>query len=444
MKASVWKLVVIVTGLMLSFGCEVTEEKIELWKGTKNGPKKLAGTAIDKDVPPPLRAKAILALVEIQDRDDEDVWNLFTKTFEKMHKADAENVLNLAIPELAKKVDGESKDPINKAQVGAKDALYVMIDYAGGEGKVTAEKALLRWCTTDYNSRALAGKYNIRAIVKKIGPPAADALITLLNFDEIAIKFIAELIRDVNDETVLTKASSKLAEELKTNVNKLQEVHLITAAIIGRDPIAQTLLTFAGNKDLTPELQRYSLRAFSEGLARKTIKINEQLMTSLFEIAENTRLDQHQREETYYVIAQVGRDGDRERIAKLLKSQDPFWRAIGLRCLLRTDEKGDQLDALLTELDQLKLSKNTEDVDEAVQRIASFPQMLPAVRKLISSSSVFAAAVAAGVLEKIGSSDDIKILEPLKKESKRLPSGFKYKTLSEAAETAIESIQERG
>ena len=36
--------------LLIAVGCAVNEEKIELWKGTKNGPKKLAATVIDKEV----------------------------------------------------------------------------------------------------------------------------------------------------------------------------------------------------------------------------------------------------------------------------------------------------------------------------------------------------------------------------------------------------------
>ena len=48
MKASVWGALILGVGLLVAAaGCEVNEEKIELWKGTKNGPKKLAGTVID-------------------------------------------------------------------------------------------------------------------------------------------------------------------------------------------------------------------------------------------------------------------------------------------------------------------------------------------------------------------------------------------------------------
>ena len=105
MHASIGKVMFLFLGALLSLGCDVTEEKIERWKGTKNGPKKLASTAIDPGIAIPLRAKAVVALTEIQDRDDEDVWALYTKTFEKMRKADAEKILDLAVPVLAKKVE---------------------------------------------------------------------------------------------------------------------------------------------------------------------------------------------------------------------------------------------------------------------------------------------------------------------------------------------------
>ncbi|MCP4606966.1 MAG: hypothetical protein GY847_41720 [Proteobacteria bacterium] len=440
MKISVWSSVLLMFGLLAAFSCEVTEEKIELWKSTQNGPKKLAGTVIDPEVSMDLRAKATVALVEI------NAWELFRELFKKMNKEDAEKVIAAVTPLLAKMVEngGSAKEkPISKPQVDAKDALFIMLDYAGGAGKTGAEKALINWCIGDYNIRAMAGQYNIKTIVKKIGPAAADGLIPLLAIDQLVIKHVAELISVVNDPKVLARASEQLASELKANVKKIKEIHLIAAAIIGGVPIGNTLLEFATNNELSAEMQRFSLRAMSESLSNKAQKLSEEQISKLFAMSENSDYDQYQREETYYVIAQAGRKEDLPKIRKLLAEKSSFWRAVGFRCILRIDGE-DQLGATLKEIGRLKLTKSKADVEEIISRIASFPKLLPKVRELINDSSIFTQAIAANVLSKLGTLNDLKIVEKLTGNKTRLPKGFNHKTLGEAAAASIEAIKKRG
>lgn len=443
MKSIMMKTIGLALGMLFVLGCEVTEEKIELWKGTKNGPKKLAATAIDKEVPVPLRAKAVVALSEIRDRDDEDVWDIFLKVFQKMEKSDGQKVVDAAITPLAKKVNDGSKGAISKHQVGAKDALYIMIDYASDKGKVEAEKALISWCTQDYNIRALAGKYNIRSIVKKIGAPAADALVSLLSLDEVAVKFIAELIRDINDETVLDKASAKLAGELKGNLKKVQEVHLLSAAIIGRDPLGKAFLEMAANTEITPELRRFALRAYSQGLKTGSIEATDAHVDALFGVAENAKLDRAQREEAYQVIAQAKRKKDLPKLRNLLKSKDSAWRSVGLYCLLSMEGEV-ALEKILKDIEAYKMAKTEEDIDDITVRITAFPKLIPTVRKLLGSDSAFVLGIALGVLGEVGGAEDVARIKKLKGNDDNLPKGFKHKRVSDAAEAAIAQLAERG
>ncbi len=437
MKTSIRCCVVAVLTLLLLAGCEVTEEKIDLWKGTQNGPKKLASTVVDADIQMNLRAKAAVALVEINS------WDLFRELFKKMEKGDAENVVTAVTPILAKMVEkpGSKEKPIGKLQVDAKDALFIMLDYAGGEGKAAAERALIGWCIGDYNVRAMAGQYNIRTIVKKIGAPAADGLVPLLNVKSVVIKHVAELTREVKDKKVLAKASTQLATDLRANVAAIQEIHLVAAAIIGGGPIGDALLDFATNKDLSDKLQRFSLRAFSESMSKEAITLSDKQVDKLFAMAQDTNFDQYQREETYYVIAQAGRKSDLERMRKLLTEKSSFWRAVGLRCILRIDGEG-QLNRSLREIAKQTTSKS--NVGEVIARIKSFPKLLPKVRELLSDSPAFSKGIAVSVLGEMGTKEDLKKLEQLTGKKKRLPKGFSHKTLGEAAKAAVEAIKKRG
>lgn len=439
-KSSLRNWFLIFIGTLAVLGCDVTPEKIQLWKGTKNGPKKLAGTLIDSSIPMDLRASAAVALVEIR------AWDLYREAFTKMKKEDSAEVIDSVAPILAKLVAGDGASTgkgLTKLQVDAKDALYIMLDYAANTGKAEAERALIRWCTEDYNVRAMAGQYNIRTIVKKLGAPAAEALIQLLKTDQIVVKYVAELILEVNDPDVLKKASEALSADLKANVKKIEEVHLVAASIIGGDAIASTLLAFATDAELSPKLQRYALRAFSDGIHKKAISLNDSYVETLFGLAENTSFDQYQREETYYVIAQAKRERDLPKIRKLMESQDSFWRAVAFRCLLRMDGKG-QLVSALTELGKTGVGDSKDEVDELIARVASFPDLKPAVLSGLKSPSTFTRAVAVAVLAQNGTKEDAESLKPYNSDKVKLPKGFEHKTLGDAVKAAIVAISKRG
>jgi hypothetical protein len=429
--------------LLIAAGCEVTDENIELWKGTKNGPKKLAAAAVDKSISIDLRAKAVVALSEISDRDDEDIWGLLMQSLEKMEKPDASKIIEAAVPTLSKKVESGVEGGVSKGQANAKDALFVMMDFASGASRAAVEQALISWCTKDFNIRAQAGKYSIQAIIKAIGPKGARALIPLLTPKEITIKYVAELVRDAGDAAVLEKASKSLADALEKNLSSLQEIHFLSASIIGGNAVGQFLLRVASDAESSPERQRFALRAYYEGIDKERILSDRTHLDTLFSIAENEKQDQYQREEAYYVIAEAGTKADIPRIRRLLKHKDPFFRAVGLKCLLLMEGETALLEILL-EIEKSKKAVTEEEVLKITARVAAFPKLLPKIRELLSDPSVFIMGIAVGVLQEIGVEDDLVRLASLENDERNLPKGFKNKKLRDAVKAAMDSIRQRG
>ena len=373
-------------------------------------------------------------------------WELFREMFKKMEKKDAEAVVEAVVPileEMIKDAGNVKGQAISNKQVDAKDGLFIMLDYAGGEGKKAAERVLIDWCVKDYNHRAMAGQYNIKTIVRKIGPAAAEALIPLLSVDELVIKYVAELIRKVGDEAVLDKASAQLGKNLNENVEKIEEVHLVSAAIIGGEHVGNTLLDLSTNNDVSAGLQRFALRALSESVSKKALLLDDKHVGRLFLMAENRDYDQYQREETYYVIAQAGRQEDIPRLKKLLAEKSSFWRAVGLRCILRIDGEG-QLGSVLGELARNRRTKTKDDFEEIIERVSAFPKLLGKVRECLEDKSPFVRAVAVGVLAKLGTKDDLSALKKMAKDATKLPRGIGPKNLAEATKAAIEEIEKRG
>jgi hypothetical protein len=425
--------------MCVSTGCQVTEEKIETWKGTQNGPKKLAGTLIDPSIDINLRVKAAVALVEMNE------WGKFKESFPKMEKSDSEKVILALAPILGELSRGEGGGPqeksLAKMQVDAKDGLYLMLDYVQPGSRNAVIEPLLAWCVEgNYNIRAMAG-YNVRAVVKKIGEPATDALATLLTTDQIAIEPIAKLIVDVNNKSSNKKASEFLSKQLKTNFKQIGEKHLVAAAIIGGHAIADTLLDLATDKNLTDELQRFALRAYSQSLTNGSIKATRKQIDILFVMAENTEFDKFQREETYLTIAQAGGPRDSERMTKLLTNEVFFWRLVGLRCLLRMDGKNQLAGALNTK----KLARDNEEISEVIIWTSRFPKFVEQIRAVLKGGNAFAKGVAVYALGVVGSLDkDVPMLEGLLNNKTRLPDGFDHKTLGEAAKAAINEIKKKG
>jgi hypothetical protein len=436
--------VLLVLGLWALTGCEVTQEKISLWKGTKNGPQKLAGTVVDSEVSLDLRAKAAVALVEI------NAWERFRGAFKKMDSAEAALVANTVVPILAEKLDGNGTvssrrgiSAISKLQVDAKDGLYLLLDHAGAAGQKDAQAALIAWCVKDDNTRAMAGQYNAKTIVKKIGPAAAAALVPMLTVDRVAMKHAADLIREVNDKVVLAKASAHLAGELGTHIDQIDHTVLSAAAAIGGVPVTDVLVDLATDRDLGAKLQRPALRALSTGVKNRTVELNDSHIARLFSLAESRKIDRHQREEAYYVIAQAGRMSDLPRMRRLLARKDPFWRAVGLECILRVDGQG-QLKGVLHSIARFKRTMKPDDVEDVIRRVSSVPGLLPQARELLGSRSSFVRGVVLGVLGRIGTEDDARNLTKLFNDKTKLPKGFKYTTLGNAARAAARAIEMRG
>lgn len=421
-------------------GCEVTEEKIDLWKGTQNGPKKLAGTLIDPGVSTELRAKAAVALVEIKELD------LFHESFQKMEKSDSQALIESAAPILGKLVNGDggglAEKTLQTTQVDAKDGLYLMLDYAEGPAREAVIKPLVAWCAGgNFNIRAMAGSYNAQAIAKKVGGPAAMGLADTLVIGQLAIEPIAKLVKDIGDEAALAKASEKLAGELTGNVEKIQEVHLVAAAIIGGAPVADALLDLAVNQKLTPELRRFALRAFSMSLENEGVKAEKRHFEILFQMAENREYDQYQREETYMTIAQAGGKDEAERVSRLLEEDNFFWRLVGLRCLLRMDGEAWLGKALKTK----KLVREDSEVAEIVEWTAKFPKLADSLRSLLNDRNSFVKGVAIYALAQVGDkSKDVELLKKKTGDRAKLQSGFEHKTVGEAAAFAVAQLEKKG
>jgi len=430
--------------LLTVTACSVDSADIETWKGTQNGPKKIAGVLIDPAMPIDLRAEASLALMDINRTD------LFIESFRKMDAADADGVILHAAPLFSSAVNpaknnpGSAETALTPKQVHAKDGLYLMLDFAAKASRPIVEKELISWCVQgNYKVRAMAG-YNIRIIAKKIGAPAAAALARLLTTEQPASRTIAELIREIGDAKALEDASTIIAASLRATPTAITSTHLEAAAIIGGAPVADVLLGYATDVKTGIELQRLALRAYSVGLEKKVIPGSETDLQRLIAVANNTEFDRIHREETWMTISQIPLPAAANAIAELLSSPELFFRLVGSRLLLRVDPDTWTPKILRTP----DLVRSPSEVEDFIDLFCRFPRIAPALATLVKDRNLMARGFAISVLGVIGTKSQLPALEAVSADissnNSPLPEGFSGKTTAEAARAAIDAIQKKG
>ncbi len=424
------------------FGCKVTENRIELWKGTKNGPPKIAEAVLDDELSVSIRTKALIALIEIANRNDRDIWSLFEESLRNLSKKDLKLIIEHAIPILAKKLKSKSVG-VSKNQSIVKDALFLMYSFAESTSKTEIERILIDWCIQDNSIEETFGKYSVKEIITAFGNSGIETLIKLLNPKSPAILEAAELIREIGDVEVIKRSSTVLYESMVHTPTLIGADHIKALSIIGEDPAARYLLGAVSDEELSVEIRQSLLNAYWDGVKAKRIVINAAHLGMLFEIAENFKQPKFLQENAYRIISNSEMQEALPKIKRLLRNKDMSFRLLGLECVLRLDGEN-SLEEALDELSRSRKVETEEEISAIVEIIASFITLQNKITELLIGRSVFVIGIVVMVLEKNGQLNDIKYLKSLEKDERNLPKGFKNKKLQDAVNTAIGSIKQRG
>ncbi len=208
----------------LAFGCKVTAEDIETWKGTVKGPGKIKAVLLSESYPMELRTQAAVALVEMEPRQSPEPVDGIAELQEAIGQLDDETkrqIIDGMVPQLEElmrggdtaETDGGGSGPPD-LQVRAKDAAYLLIASAEGQSRERLVNAVVGWYVADFNGRNLAGNYSAEQIIRSLGTPAAGMLVDALNpqMPQPALIKLAELISQLGDEETKERAATVLVE----------------------------------------------------------------------------------------------------------------------------------------------------------------------------------------------------------------------------------------
>ena len=167
-------------------GCKVDSDDVEQWKGTVKGPIRLVAVIGSDRYEPELRTEAALALVEM-DRNDVNALALLKKSLDDLRAEDpasSQTIVCGMIPRLEALLaagadpDDGAPDPV---QVRAKDAAYMVIPYAPEQQRDELIRSVVRWYSTDFEGRSLAGDYSAEQVTRALGAEAAGMLVDALH-----------------------------------------------------------------------------------------------------------------------------------------------------------------------------------------------------------------------------------------------------------------------
>ena len=205
-------------------GCAITEADIETWKGTVRGPGRIVAVLSSPRYHDELRIRAGLALVEMERSDVDGVAELQSAIRalgeeDRTHIVDGmaqspTGLLGLMRGEgaAASATPPGPNDPPPPIEVRAKDATFLLLQYASPAVRQQMTDGVVGWFTVDFNGRNLSGSFSAEQVVRQLGAPACVQLVTAMSarIPQAALVQIALLISQLGDDPTKASAGARI------------------------------------------------------------------------------------------------------------------------------------------------------------------------------------------------------------------------------------------
>ncbi|MBX7195163.1 MAG: hypothetical protein K1X94_24120 [Sandaracinaceae bacterium] len=209
---------------LLATACAVTEADIEAWKTTVRGPGKIVAVLLADKYSDALRIRAGLALVEME-RPDVDGISELQGALRQLPDETRRRIVDGMAPSLIQMMHGQGAagaapqatgpDAGPPAiQVRAKDAAFVVLQFASPPQQSSLTDAVVGWFVEDFNGRSLAGNFSAEQVIRQLGAPAASRLVEAMNarLPQQALTKICELISQLGDDATKARAGARIVE----------------------------------------------------------------------------------------------------------------------------------------------------------------------------------------------------------------------------------------
>lgn len=256
--------------VLVASACAITEADIETWKGTVRGPGRIVAVLSSPRYHDELRVRAGLALVEMEPREGVDGVAELQTAIRDLPEADRTRIIDgmASSPTgLLAMMRGEAaaasatppgpNDPPPPIEVRAKDATFLLLQYASPAVRQQMTDGVVGWFTVDFNGRSLAGSYSAEQVVRQLGAPACGQLVDAMSarIPQAALVQIALLISQLADDATKARAGQRIVEieremegaefgtwlrerisnQATASGRTLDEAHLVTTTELNRE-----------------------------------------------------------------------------------------------------------------------------------------------------------------------------------------------------------------
>jgi hypothetical protein len=491
--------VVVILGLALvATACAVTEADIEAWKTTVRGPGKIVAVLLADKYTDTLRVRAGLALVEM-DRPDVDGISELQGALRQLPDDTRRRIVDGMAPGLIEMMQGRGAaagaaagpDAAPPAiQVRAKDAAFVILQFASPPQQATLTDAVVGWFVEDFNGRSLAGNFSAEQVIRQLGAPAASRLVEAMTarLPQQALTKICELISQLGDDATKQRAGARiveievemespefgswLAERLRQQAAAADPPRTLTDEMIARGvafnreqfvttgalpamhhlgdqpPVAARLLVVAQQPSTTPELETRRVTALQALEGHVQPGQTQALLVLALDATQPDRVRD-------YAFDRIADSRDRSVIPQLWpiatqasSTGENAWRArwrVGT--LLLSLGGGDVIAEWLTRLPRASGEQYArEELHGYAERLAQVrPAPTDVMRARLASTVWFEQVLAIYYFERVGAEADLAALSPLTTSTVATvgPHWNEHGTIGAIATSAIAVIRER-
>ncbi|MCB9556115.1 MAG: hypothetical protein H6707_08430 [Deltaproteobacteria bacterium] len=444
MKSLAQYLAVAVAALALA-GCDVTPEKIAIWKNSQNGGAKLRAAVRDADLSAELRKLAAVALADLGHFDP------LSEDLAAVSPTDKQMLVGHLVDHFSGVMVGPSEQATSRVQLSAKDALFSLRPQVDAAKRAALDRRLLAWIVADWSGRK-AGLHSATKIVHAIGKPAASQLVAHVAADLKAVLPLSKLIGELGGPAEREAAAAKLAVGADAQWKEIAK-HAATAAG-AQGELQESLKTFAlfaeALASTRADAARQTLMRHAQGgptvardLALRALALtaSDAVIPAMAALASDVTQPGDLRERAFEVMEKVSGPATLEALAKLFAATDDKVRYRAIEATLSCCKvKG--LAKLLEALPS-RYTYKPEDVKDLIENDARDlgKEALPTLRSALNSRSLIARLIAVRLVGALGDATDVARLEPLAVDSSRIP-GWDV-NLGAEVKRAIERIRQR-
>lgn len=414
--------------VLVASGCEVTSEKIQTWKQTVKGAAKIRAAVRDTGQTLPIRVEAAEALCEM---------GLFAPLNEDMKALvgdDREKILQELTKRLLAKMEGSNPGSTTRVQIQAKDALFAIRDLASDPMRRTIDEKLGRWILADWVKRG-AGEHSADKIITTLGDTAGPLLAESIG-QGTPVVVAATLLRKVGGQSDRDRGAEQLVELAKKEDPPNEQTYLALGKV-GSLKANQYLLDVAQKGDYKRRL--WSLRALTHFPHPSSIQIART-------IAANAQLKDDQallRDEAFTLLEKVADPQSLDVLIGFLADKDKMVRYRAAEAVL----SGFGAKGLTKLLDGFPsgYTYKKEDLEDFIEKDVQElgKSALPALREALGSKNWVARLVAARLLGRIGTKQDVTALEKLGSDSTRIRGWDGGATVGSEALEAAKQLKTR-